>query len=32
LQDLRMTVRSPEAIEPTYRAAVESVIAARSRT
>jgi carbonic anhydrase len=32
LQDLRMTVRSTEAIEPTYRAAVESVIAARSRT
>ena len=32
LQDLRMTVRSTEAIEPTYRAAVESVVAARSRT
>jgi carbonic anhydrase len=32
LQDLHMTVRSTEAIEPTYRAAIEGVIAARSRS
>ena len=31
LQDLQMTVASTDAIEPTYRAAVEGVIAARSR-
>src|SRR3954464_9092741 len=30
LQDLHMTVRSTDAIEPTYRAAVEGVIAVRS--
>ena len=31
LQDLQMTVASTDAIEPTYRAAVEGVVAARSR-
>ncbi|MBC5783945.1 carbonate dehydratase [Ramlibacter sp. USB13] len=31
LQDLHMTVASTDAIEPTYRAAVEGVIAARAR-
>jgi carbonic anhydrase len=30
LQDLKMTVSSPEAIEPTYRAAVEGVMAKHS--
>lgn len=30
LQDLRMTVDSAEAVEPVYRAAVESVVVARS--
>jgi len=32
LQDLHMTVASTDAIEPTYRAAIEGVIAARSRS
>jgi carbonic anhydrase len=31
LQDLHMTVASTDAIEPTYRAAIEGVIVARSR-
>jgi carbonic anhydrase len=32
LQDLHMTVASTDAIEPTYRAAIEGVIAARRRS
>jgi carbonic anhydrase len=32
LQDLHMTVASTDAIEPTYRAAIEGVIAARKRS
>jgi carbonic anhydrase len=31
LQDLHMTVSSTDSIEPLYRAAIEGVIAARSK-